>query len=118
MMASVAVFGKLCNPGTMTGRQRALHTIESALCQFTPEIRDEMARSVVGLGAIFKRPAQPGADVAAVWEQLEGGVVDLISTSVTALLSKSGRERWANGLVSDGAVFCPDLCARVRKFSR
>ena len=101
----------------LTSRQRALHVIESALLRFPPEIRDDMSRGVMSLQLLFGRRSND-ASLDDAYNQLEGGVADLITSSATALLSSNGRNRWADGLVLDAQTFAPDLYARARKFSR
>ena len=102
----------------MTGRQRALHEIEQALAHFTPQDRDEMARGIMGLQLLFQRKPQDRPEVEAAFSQLEGGIVDLLSSSATSFFSKAGRDRWADGLIVDAGRFAPDLCARARRFAR
>jgi hypothetical protein len=102
----------------MTSRQRALHTIFSALGFFPPEFRDRAYRWGAGLSLLFGKNQKDDPDANAALAQLEGGILDLVLSASTSAFSESAREKWFAGVVADSEAIDPAACAAIRKYAR
>ena len=86
---------------------------------FPASLREDLVRSLMGLQVVFSRKGfSESAGGAAAFSALESGIVALLTSAGTALLSASSRKRWADGLVADAQAVTPDLYDLARRFSR